>query len=299
MTFQQLNYLLEVNRVGSFSIAARNLYVSQSAVSNAIIGLEKEIGVPLFVRGKKTLTPTARGEEVIEHATQIFERFHSITNPKKPQKTAVRIGSVGYEPANDAFLKLLEENRDRQDIEFSFVDARYGAFIDGLLNHELDLAISFHINTFSTNQLEMYKKHGLEPQKLGVVPAAICIGPGHRLYSETDIDMLEFGKERLLDTSKDGFAAIGVLPAFLPVSRNNILIACGKDIRHKILMSGHAYSIQYMPSKKHRSESPMRYIPIEGLSYTVYAATNPNHPHCAEVDRYLALLKEEIAATEL
>lgn len=298
MTFQQLNYLLEVNRVGSFSAAAKNLYVTQAAVSNAIIALEKEIGAPLFVRGKKTLVSTDRGAEVIEHSQKIFERFHMITAPIKPQRKAVRIGSVGYSPANTAFLRLLEENRDRQDIDFSFIDTRFGSFIDKLVNHEIDIAIAFHINTFSTNRLEEYKRHGLIPQKLAVVPASICIGPGHRLYNEEKIDMAEFAKDRLLDTSKDGFAAIGVLPAYLPVNRNKVLVACGKEIREDILLNGHAYSINYLPPKKVRSQTKLRYIPIAGLSYTVYAATNPSHPHCDEVDRYLDLLREEIAEAE-
>ena len=95
MTFQQLNYLLEVNRVGSFSVAAKNLYVSQAAVSNAIIALEKEIDAPLFVRGKRALTPTERGSEVIEHAKKIFEQYHMITAPIKPQRQTVRIGKRG------------------------------------------------------------------------------------------------------------------------------------------------------------------------------------------------------------
>ena len=38
MTFQQLQYLLEVHKAGSFSQAAKNLYITQSAISNAIIG---------------------------------------------------------------------------------------------------------------------------------------------------------------------------------------------------------------------------------------------------------------------
>lgn len=299
MTFQQLNYLLEVNKAGSFSVAARNLFVSQSAVSNAIIALEKEVDAPLFIRGKKLLTPTPRGEEVIEHATQIFERFHSITNPKRPQKTAVRIGSVGYSPANAAFLKLLSEKKGNKDIDFSFVDTRFGSFIDMLITHELDIAITFHVNTFTTDRFEGYQKHGLHLIKLTTVPAAVCIGPGHRLYNEEHIDMAEFANERLLDTSKDGFAAIGILPAFLPIDRNKVLIACGKAVRNDILMQGHAYGINYMPSKKEREASELRYIPIDGLSYTVYAATNPNHPHCAEVDRFLELLKAEIHNNEL
>ena len=294
MTFQQLQYLLEVHKAGSFSTAAKNLYVSQAAVSNAIGALEKEVGEPLFVRGNRTLFLTARGEEVIDHATHIFERFRAITNPKKSQKSAIRIGSVGYAPANRAFLRLLNEYRSRNDLELSFVDSRKGSFFPKLLGKELDIAILFNLNTYSTHLEDKLNKAGLPYQLLTTVPTVVCIGPGHALYHREQIDMAAFRNERLLDTEKDGFASIGVMPAYLPVNRNNILVACGKDVRQEILMQGHAYSIQYMPSKAHRSTSPMRYIPIEGLHYGIYAVF-PQGKHCPEADRFLELLKEEIA----
>lgn len=53
MTFQQLQYLLEVNRTGSFTAAAKNLYVTQSSVSNAITTLENEIGTPILFAVKR------------------------------------------------------------------------------------------------------------------------------------------------------------------------------------------------------------------------------------------------------
>ena len=298
MTFQQLQYLLEVNRVSSFSAAAKRLYVSQAAVSNAISALEKEIGEPLFVRGNRTLSLTPRGEDVVEHATHIFERFHSITTPKKLQKTAIRIGSVGYLPSNSAFLRLLNEYSNRPDIDLSFVDTRSGPFFQKLLNHELDIAIIFNLNTYSTHLEDKFNKAALPFQLLTTVPTAICIGPGHRLYDQEKVDMSAFHNERLMDTEKEGFASIGVLPAYLPINRNNILVACGKDVRNEILMQGFAYSIQYLPSKTYRNNSPFRYIPIDGLHYGVYAVFPQGTP-TPEALRYLEILKEEILSSQL
>lgn len=294
MTFQQLNYLLEVNKTGSFSLAARNLYVSQSAVSNAIIALEKEVGTPLFVRGKKLLTPTARGEEVIEHAIHILERFNSITAPANKQKKTVRIGSLNYEPANQAFVRLLDENRGRKDIEFSFVDTRIGSFIEFLKSKELDIALFFNFTTYANKHMDEFTRYGLEFQKLTTIPAVISIGPGHRLYNQVNIEMQDFESELLLDTAKDGFANIGIMPVYLPINRNNVLVACGKDLRQKILMHGHAYSIEHMPHIDILKNSPMRYIPVEGLTYTVFAVTNPEQQVCPEVKRFLQILMEEI-----
>ena len=44
MTFEQLNYVIEVSKTGSINKAAVNLFVSQSSLSQAIQNLEKELG---------------------------------------------------------------------------------------------------------------------------------------------------------------------------------------------------------------------------------------------------------------
>jgi len=55
MTLTQLRYFREVAETKSFTVAAKNLFVSQSSISIAIKDLEKELEFPLFIRkGKKT-----------------------------------------------------------------------------------------------------------------------------------------------------------------------------------------------------------------------------------------------------
>lgn len=44
MTFNQLKYVVAVAKTGSINKAAADLFISQSVVSTAIAGLEKEIG---------------------------------------------------------------------------------------------------------------------------------------------------------------------------------------------------------------------------------------------------------------
>ena len=55
MNIFQLKILAAVVEYGTFSDAAMQLEISQSAVSRAIASLESELGVPLLSRG------TARG----------------------------------------------------------------------------------------------------------------------------------------------------------------------------------------------------------------------------------------------
>ena len=51
----------------SFSEASRQLYISQSAVSQSIKTLEKKLGQPLFVRSTKRVTLTPAGEVLLKH----------------------------------------------------------------------------------------------------------------------------------------------------------------------------------------------------------------------------------------
>lgn len=78
MNLYQLEILAAVAEQGSFSTAALNLDISQSAVSRAIAALEQELGVPLLARGRFGAKLTRVGERVIGHAQQILDLRESI-----------------------------------------------------------------------------------------------------------------------------------------------------------------------------------------------------------------------------
>ena len=48
MEKNQLIYVLEIAKCGNITKAAENLHLSQPSLSNQIIQLEKELGIPLF-----------------------------------------------------------------------------------------------------------------------------------------------------------------------------------------------------------------------------------------------------------
>ena len=78
MNISQLQVLVTIGQCGSFSDAALQLDMSQSAVSRAIASLENELNVPLFVRGRMGAKLTTIGERVVTHAQQILELRESI-----------------------------------------------------------------------------------------------------------------------------------------------------------------------------------------------------------------------------
>lgn len=61
----------------SFSEASRNLYISQSAVSQSIKSLEQKLGHKLFIRSTKKVALTPEGETLLNHIAPAIHMIHS------------------------------------------------------------------------------------------------------------------------------------------------------------------------------------------------------------------------------
>ena len=59
-------------RVGSFTLAARELFITQSAVSHAIKSLESELDCRLFDRLGRSVKLTQAGHQLLDHAQRIL-----------------------------------------------------------------------------------------------------------------------------------------------------------------------------------------------------------------------------------
>jgi DNA-binding transcriptional LysR family regulator len=65
---RQLEYFLAVVEEGSFTRAAARLYMVQSSLSASLLGLEKELGTDLFIRGRKGAELTDAGRALLQPA---------------------------------------------------------------------------------------------------------------------------------------------------------------------------------------------------------------------------------------
>lgn len=73
MTLQQLQYFLAAVRLGSFSAAAEELHLAQPSLSEQVRRLEAELGVKLFHRVGRGLTPTEAGMALRPHAERTLD----------------------------------------------------------------------------------------------------------------------------------------------------------------------------------------------------------------------------------
>lgn len=91
-----LSTFLAIVRLGSFSAAAEQMHVTQSAVTRRIAELETRLGVKLFDRNGKKATLTTEGRIALDHAQQIVstaQRMRRALGRPDLQTGVVRIGA--------------------------------------------------------------------------------------------------------------------------------------------------------------------------------------------------------------
>ncbi|CAM5655368.1 HTH-type transcriptional regulator HdfR [Streptomyces alboniger] len=77
MTLNQLRAFVEAARLGSFTAAAQAMDIAQASASELVRRMETELDAELFLRGSRTLTLTAAGEELLPYAQEAVEAADS------------------------------------------------------------------------------------------------------------------------------------------------------------------------------------------------------------------------------
>ncbi len=124
MNLRNLQYFCAAYEAGSTVGAARACHVTQPAVSAAIASLEAELGVLLFVRGQRALSPTPAGirlfrlgGKLLADAQAIVETFQEVS--ERPRLAVYAHPSIGVAKLRD-WLIWLRQHIDH--LELSVLD---------------------------------------------------------------------------------------------------------------------------------------------------------------------------------
>ena len=145
LNLDQLRTLMEVIELRSFSAAARQLNLTQPAVSLQIRELEQRFGVPLVERMGKTVHATTPGRELVEHAHRIFRecetaaaamrRFHRGWVGRVHVGTTLTALTYALPP----ILRRLHE--DHPGIEIVITNMTTRDSVENVIQNAIDLAL--------------------------------------------------------------------------------------------------------------------------------------------------------------
>lgn len=90
VTLRQLRYFVAAAETGQFSMAATREHISQSAITNAVLSLEEELGVRLFDRLPQGVSLTAEGQDFLFNARHILESVRDAMHKPRFRASGLR-----------------------------------------------------------------------------------------------------------------------------------------------------------------------------------------------------------------
>lgn len=161
MTITQILYALETAKRRNISKAADELFVSQSALSQQIQKLEKELGYRLFERTAHGLQITDDGAAFCEEAETVIEHWERFQKAVRRDGTVKKrhlricVGSRVY--SNGLFQDVIRFFDDHEDLDVTFVTETGRDFFTGLKDGSVDLAIDrLPTEDFAVHQNSVY-----------------------------------------------------------------------------------------------------------------------------------------------
>lgn len=144
MELQQLRYVLAVARTKSFTQAARDCFVVQSALSHQVKVLERELGFTLFARTSRRVELTAAGEAFLPSARACIEAAERAVVEAAAAAGQVRgqlvIGIIPTVTAVDVPAALSRFRAAHPEVGVSVRGGGSTQFIESIRQGEMDVA---------------------------------------------------------------------------------------------------------------------------------------------------------------
>ena len=153
MLLRQIQYFQAVIRNNSFTEAAEEHHVSQSAISQQIQTLEQELGVKLLERKNRKFTITPAGEHFYQRSlilTSELERLLCETVRLGRQDEArFTIGYLRCYGGNEFHIAIAEFSRQHPDVQITVLDGNHEDLYDALRFGKADLVLNDQRRAFS------------------------------------------------------------------------------------------------------------------------------------------------------
>jgi len=193
---RQLRAFSVLAKTGSFTQTARELHLTQSAVSHSMRALETEIGCRLLDRLGKKVVLTQAGEQLLQHTGKILSEMEtaraSLTQLGKWGRGRLRLGGSTTACQHLIPPVLREFKESFPDHAISLEPGDTPEMVDALLHHRIDLALS----------LEAEKEPQLEFHPLFTDELHFIVGALHPWAQRGHVDRDEIPRQNYILYSK-------------------------------------------------------------------------------------------------
>ncbi|MDY3918587.1 MAG: LysR family transcriptional regulator [Candidatus Limivivens sp.] len=221
MNLNQLIYASKINRLGSFSRAARALYISQSTLSKSIRALEEEMEHEIFIRTPDGIVTTDFGRALLAEAEKIIQHMENIQN------LAAHSGQISGQPlhfsascgqmmfASEIFARLLGKYRNDKT-NFRFYQKSYSDVFLDVKEERSNLGIVMTLDSHTEEARELFRQNDMDYYTLRRLKIGVAVSLNNPL---NNMGLSRLRKEHLADqtlllTQESGFPFTKEAPEF-------------------------------------------------------------------------------------
>jgi DNA-binding transcriptional LysR family regulator len=184
--------LVEVADLGSFSAAAQELGLTQSAVSQHVAALEREVGLTLVQRGTRPAELTEAGRALARHGRQIAAHLDDAGSElgELAGRSAgqLRIGSFPTALATFLPAALARMRKDHPTVLLTVVDDHMQGLLPRLAEGGIDLAVIFdHASAPVASAAQLERQQLFDDAYVAVLPLGHRLTRGRRTLRLSDL----------------------------------------------------------------------------------------------------------------
>ena len=200
MNRNQLKYFVAAAESRSFTKAAEQFYISQTAITQQIRLLEETLGCPLFDRSTRPVSLTPAGTIFLREAKGILERMSRAQERVHDASTGLsgtlRVGYVrGYE-RSDLSAHIRQFHQQNSNVLITFYRCSTDALAAGLLHHEYDIIFTWDSTNLKTQE-------GVSCRTVEKARLVVALYAGHPLAQRQQLRRQELRGETILYMSPD------------------------------------------------------------------------------------------------
>ena len=195
MTLQQIRYVLTIARFGSLNKAAEELYVTQPSLTASLKELESELGIEVFYRNSRGVTPTADGEEFLNSARSLYRQYEMLTEKYEQGKVKRKfsVSTQHYSFAIDAFVHTVQQFGTSQ-YDFSILETETRNVILDVAESRSEIGILYLCDYNRRYITRILKKNELTFTPLTDCKAYVYLSKEHPLADRASIGIEELQK---------------------------------------------------------------------------------------------------------
>lgn len=195
MNRNQLRYFVSAAEHRSFTKAAEQYYISQTAVTQQIQQLEQTLGCELFDRSTRPVSLTSAGKSFLLDAKAILERMSRAQERVHDAATGLtgtlRVGYVrGYE-RSDLSVLMRHFHQKNGNVLISFYRCSTDVLAAGLLHQEYDIVFTWDSTNLRTQE-------GVTFQTVEKARLVVALYAGHPLTQRRQLTRQELRGENIL-----------------------------------------------------------------------------------------------------